>query len=67
MAQRITVIPKIVRNRRFFFTILRPRYDRIYSVTHIFLRIPGMTERKLVLIILCVQIIITAVALLTVQ
>lgn len=35
--------------------VLHPRYDRIYSVTHIFLRIPGMMERKLVLYILALQ------------
>jgi len=42
--------------------VLRPRYDRIYSVTHIFLRLPNMTERKLVLSILIVQVIITSIA-----
>jgi len=42
--------------------VLHPRYDRIYSVTHIFLRIPGMTERKLVISILIVQLLISVVA-----
>ncbi len=44
--------------------VLRPRYDRIYSVTHLFLRIPGMTEQKLVSLILLIQIALSFVALL---
>ena len=42
--------------------VLRPRYDKIYSVTHIFLRIPGMTERKLVFSILSVQLLVSIAA-----
>jgi len=47
--------------------VLHPRYDKVYSVTHIFLRLPGMTERRLVLLILGVQAVIAAVMLLIVQ
>jgi len=42
--------------------VLHPRYDRIYSVTHVFLRFPSMTERKLVLSVLTIQLLISAVA-----
>ncbi len=42
--------------------VLHPRYDKIYSVTHVFLRIPGMTERKLVFWILSIQLIISVAA-----
>ncbi len=42
--------------------VLHPRYDRIYSVTHVFLRVPGMTERRLVLSILLLQAVISALA-----
>lgn len=42
--------------------VLHPRYNRVYSVTHIFLRIPGMTERRLVLSILALQFLISLAA-----
>ncbi len=41
---------------------LHPRYDKIYSVTHICLRFPKMTERKLVLCILTAQFILSLIA-----
>ena len=42
--------------------VLHPRYDRLYSVTHVFLRFPNMTERKLVLSILALQFLISITA-----
>jgi len=39
--------------------VLHPRYDRLYSVTHVYLRFPNMTERKLVLSILSLQFLIS--------
>ncbi len=42
--------------------VLHPRYDKIYSVTHVFLRLPNMTERRLVISILLLQLLIGAVA-----
>ncbi len=42
---------------------LRPRYPKIYSFTHVFQRIPGITEERLVLYILGVETLIGIAAL----
>jgi len=41
---------------------LRPRYDRVYSLTHVFLRLPGMTEQRLVVSILSLQLLVSLIA-----
>ena len=40
---------------------LKPRYKKVYSVTHLFLRFPGMTEKRLVMYILALQFVISGV------
>ncbi len=42
---------------------LKPRYEKIYSITHILQRIPGMTERKLVILLLAVEMVLGVVGL----
>ncbi len=43
---------------------ISPRYPKVYSITHILQRIPGMTEQKLVLYILFFEVLLGMFALL---
>ncbi len=42
---------------------LKPRYEKVYSLTHILQRLPGMTEKKLVITMILSEVVVGLVAL----